>query len=91
MGRRRGGQASPPSGAGAEDEPNQKYRDAHVVVRRRQQGSNFTALFQAADSGRRVVVADELEVVPRGVMAAGAIHGRRPRRVSTCPNDDRPG
>src|SRR4029077_5443355 len=54
--------------AGAEDEPNQKYRDAHVWYDGDNK-ENFTAYkLLIAD-----VVADKLEVVPRGVMAAGAI------------------
>ena len=54
--------------AGAEDEPNQKYRDAHVWYDGDNK-DNFTAYkLLIAD-----VVADKLEVVPRGVMAAGAI------------------
>ena len=54
--------------ANAEDEPNQKYRDAHVWY----DGDNkdkFTAYkLLIAD-----VVGGKLEVVPRGVMAAGGI------------------
>jgi hypothetical protein len=54
--------------AGAEDEPNQKYRDAHVWY---DAGSkdNFTAYkLLIAD-----VVDGRLKAVPRGVMAAGNI------------------
>jgi hypothetical protein len=54
--------------AGAEDEPNQKYRDAHVWY---DAGSkdNFTAYkLLIAD-----VVNGRLKAVPRGVMAAGNI------------------
>jgi hypothetical protein len=57
--------------AGAEDEPNQKYRDAHVWSRREQRTGtvNFTAYkLLIAD-----VVGGTLEAVPRGVMAAGNI------------------
>ena len=54
--------------AGAEDEPNQKYRDAHVWYDSDNK-DNFTAYkLLIAD-----VVGDKLEAVPRGVMAAGAI------------------
>lgn len=54
--------------AGAEDEPNQKYRDAHVWYDGGKKG-NFTAYkLLIAD-----VVGGELKAVPRGVMAAGAI------------------
>jgi hypothetical protein len=54
--------------ADAEDEPNQKYRDAHVWYDSDNK-DNFTAY--------KLLIADvidgKLEVVPRGVMAAGAI------------------
>ena len=54
--------------AGVEDEPNQKYRDAHVWYDGGKKG-NFTAYkLLIAD-----VVGGELKAVPRGVMAAGAI------------------
>ena len=54
--------------AGAEDEPNQKYRDAHVWYDSDRKG-NFTAYkLLIAD-----VVGGKLKAVPRGVMAAGAI------------------
>jgi hypothetical protein len=54
--------------AGAEDEPNQKYRDAHVWYDSDNK-DNFTAYkLLIAD-----VVGDKLKAVPRGVMAAGAI------------------
>ena len=54
--------------AGAEDEPNQKYRDAHVWYDGDKK-DNFTAYkLLIAD-----VVGGKLEAVPRGVMAAGAI------------------
>ena len=54
--------------AGAEDVPNQKYRDAHVWYDSDNK-DNFTAYkLLIAD-----VVGDKLEAVPRGVMAAGAI------------------
>jgi hypothetical protein len=56
------------SWAGAEDEPNQKYRDAHVWYDGEKQG-NFTAYkLLIAD-----VVAGRLVAVPRGVMAADAV------------------
>ena len=54
--------------AGAEDEPNQKYRDAHVWYDGDNK-DNFTAYkLLIAD-----VVGGKLEVVARGVMAAGAM------------------
>jgi hypothetical protein len=54
--------------AGAEDEPNQKYRDAHVWFDGDSKG-NFTAYkLLIAD-----VVGGKLEAVPRAVMAAGNI------------------
>ncbi|MGH3365461.1 MAG: hypothetical protein ACRDOW_12120 [Nocardioidaceae bacterium] len=54
--------------AGAEDEPNEKYRDAHVWYDAEKK-QNFTAyklLIADVDDGR-------LEAVPRGVMAAGNV------------------
>lgn len=54
--------------AGAEDAPNQKYRDAHVWFDGEKKG-NFTAYkLLIAD-----VIGGDLKAVPRGVMAAGAI------------------
>ena len=54
--------------AGAEEGPNQKYRDAHVWYDSEKK-DNFTAYkLLIAD-----VVSGKLEAVPRGVMAAGAI------------------
>lgn len=54
--------------ADAQDEPNQKYRDAHVWYDSDKK-TNFTAYkLLIAD-----VIGDKLKVVPRGVMAAGAI------------------
>ncbi|MBU8820203.1 hypothetical protein [Mycolicibacterium goodii] len=54
--------------ADATDEPNEKYRDAHVWYDKDKK-DNFTAYkLLIAD-----VVGDTLKVVPRGVMAAGAI------------------
>jgi hypothetical protein len=54
--------------AGAEDEPNEKYRDAHVWYDRDKK-QNFTAYkLLIAD-----VVDGTLVAVPRGVMAAGAV------------------
>src|SRR5260370_38137004 len=54
--------------AKAEDEPNQKYRDAHVWYDNENK-DNFTAY--------KLLIADvingKLRAVPRGVMAAGAI------------------
>jgi hypothetical protein len=59
--------------AGAEDEPNAKYRDAHVWYDADKK-DNFTAYkLLIAD-----VVGDRLVAVPRGVMAAGnVIQGSR--------------
>ena len=59
--------------ADAQDEPNQKYRDAHVWYDNANK-DNFTAY--------KLLIADvidgKLTAVPRGVMAAGAImHGAR--------------
>jgi hypothetical protein len=54
--------------AGAEDEPNEKYRDAHVWYDADSK-DNFTAYkLLIAD-----VVGDRLTAVPRGVMAAGNV------------------
>jgi hypothetical protein len=54
--------------AGAAEEPNEKYRDAHVWYDN-QNKDNFTAY--------KLLIADvidgKLRAVPRGVMAAGAI------------------
>jgi len=54
--------------AGAEDEPNQKYRDAHVWYDS-QNKDNFTAY--------KLLIADvingKITAVPRGVMAAGNV------------------
>jgi len=53
---------------GAEDEPNQRYRDAHVWYDARN-ADNFTAYkLLIAD-----VVNDKLKVVPRAVMAAANV------------------
>jgi hypothetical protein len=55
--------------ADAQDEPNQKYRDAHVWYDSDNKDNNFTAY--------KLLIADvidgKLEAVPRGVMAAGGI------------------
>jgi hypothetical protein len=54
--------------AGAEDEPNEKYRDAHLWYDADNK-DNFTAYkLLIAD-----VVDDDLRAVPRGVMAAGNV------------------
>jgi hypothetical protein len=54
--------------AGAEDGPNQKYRDAHVWYDADNK-DNFTAYkLLIAD-----VVGGNLKAVPRGIMASGAI------------------
>jgi hypothetical protein len=54
--------------AGAEDEPNEKYRDAHVWYDADNK-DNFT--------GYKLLIADvvggQLRAVPRGVMAAGNV------------------
>ena len=54
--------------AGAEDEPNKKYRDAHVWYDNDKK-SNFT--------GYKLLIADVIDgrlmAVPRGVMAAAAV------------------
>ena len=69
--------------AGAEDEPNEKYRDAHVWYDADNK-DNFTAYkLLIAD-----VVDGRLVAVPRGVMAAGnvmqGVAGRcRPARART--------
>jgi hypothetical protein len=56
------------SWAGAEDEPNEKYRDAHVWYDAEKK-QNFTAYkLLIAD-----VVGGELKAVPRGVIAAAAV------------------
>ena len=56
------------SWAGAEDGPNQKYRDAHVWYDGENK-DNFTAYkLLIAD-----VVAGKLTVMPHGLMAAGAV------------------
>ena len=59
--------------AGADDEPNEEYRDAHVWYDAAKK-ENFTAYkLLIAD-----VVDDRLVAVPRGVMAAGnAMQGSR--------------
>ncbi|HET7357173.1 MAG TPA: hypothetical protein VFJ09_10915 [Nocardioidaceae bacterium] len=54
--------------AGAEDEPNQKYRDAHVWYDAEKK-DNFTSYKLLITD----VVGGKLEVVPRGLMAAGNI------------------
>src|SRR6201989_3127727 len=54
--------------AGAEDEPNEKYRDAHVWYDSDNK-DNFTAYkLLIAD-----VIGGKLKAVPRGVMAAGNV------------------
>ena len=54
--------------ADAQDEPNAKYRDAHVWYDKDEK-DNFTAYkLLIAD-----VIGGKLEAVPRGVMAAGGI------------------
>jgi hypothetical protein len=54
--------------AGAEEEPNEKYRDAHVWYDADKK-TNFTAYkLLIAD-----VIGGKLQAVPRGVMAAAAV------------------
>ncbi|BBZ19635.1 hypothetical protein [Mycolicibacterium gadium] len=68
--------------ADAEDEPNQKYRDAHVWYDSDNK-ENFTAYkLLIAD-----VVGGKLLAVPRGVMAAGGIMNGARGGVD-LPNDD---
>ena len=68
--------------AGAEDEPNQKYRDAHVWYDAEAK-ENFTAYkLLIAD-----VVDGRLKAVPRGVMAAGNIM-QGARGGIDLPHDD---
>ena len=68
----RGGSASGPAPS---DEPNEKYRDAHVWYDADKK-DNFTAYkLLIAD-----VVDGRLKAVPRGVMAAAGGHAGRPRR-----------
>jgi hypothetical protein len=54
--------------AGAEEEPNAKYRDAHVWYDSDKKDNYTSYKLLIAD-----VVDEKLEVVPRGVMAAGAV------------------
>src|ERR1043165_697504 len=54
--------------AGAEDEPNEKYRDAHVWYDADKK-DNFTAYKLLITD----VVDGQLRVVPRGLMAAGNV------------------
>src|SRR3546814_2916795 len=59
--------------AGAEDEPNEKYRDAHVWYDADNKDNLTAYKLLIAD-----VVSDRLKVVPRAVMsAAGVIEGAR--------------
>ena len=68
--------------AGAEDGPNEKYRDAHVWYDADNK-DNFTAYkLLVAD-----VVGGDLKVVPRGVMAAGGIM-QGARGGIDIPSDD---
>jgi hypothetical protein len=69
--------------AGAQEEPNKKYRDAHVWYDADNR-DNFTAYkLLIAD-----VVDGRLKVVPRGVMAAGGIM-QGARGGVDLPNKDR--
>jgi hypothetical protein len=54
--------------AGAEDEPSEKYRDAHVWDDAEQKENVTACKLLIAD-----VVEDRLVAVPRGVMAAGNV------------------
>jgi hypothetical protein len=68
--------------AGAEDEPNQKYRDAHVWYDADRK-DNYTAYkLLIAD-----VVGGSLKVVPRGLMASGNIM-QGARGGVDLPHDD---
>jgi hypothetical protein len=68
--------------AGAEDEPNEKYRDAHVWYDADKK-QNFTAYkLLIAD-----VVDGKLKVVPRGLMAAGNVM-QGGRGGANLPKDD---
>ena len=68
--------------AGAEDEPNEKYRDAHVWYDAEKK-DNFTAYkLLVAD-----VVNGKLKAVPRGVMAAAAVM-QGSRGGADLPNND---
>lgn len=70
------------SWAGAEDEPNQKYRDAHVWYDADKK-QNFTA--------HKLLIADvvdgKLKVVPRGLMTAGNVM-QGGRGGADLPHDD---
>jgi len=69
--------------AGAQDEPNEKYRDAHVWYDSDKK-DNFTAYkLLIAD-----VVDGKLKAVPRGVMAAGAIMDGARGRINIGKADD---
>jgi hypothetical protein len=70
------------SWANAEDEPNQKYRDAHVWYDADNK-DNFTAYKLLICD----VVDGKLMAVPRGVMAAGNIM-QGARGGADLPNDD---
>jgi hypothetical protein len=68
--------------AGAEDEPNEKYRDAHVWYDADKK-QNFTAYkLLIAD-----VVDGKLQVVPRGLMTAGNVM-QGGRGGADLPKDD---
>jgi hypothetical protein len=54
--------------AGAQDEPNAKYRDAHVWYDARTKDQFGSYKLLVAD-----VIGNELKAVPRAIMAAGAI------------------
>jgi hypothetical protein len=69
--------------ADAQEEPNQKYRDAHVWYDSDKK-SNFTAYkLLIAD-----VIDDKLEAVPRAVMAAGAIVDGARGGIDIPPGDE---
>lgn len=70
--------------SGATDEPNEKYRDAHLWYDAAKK-QNFTAYkFLIAD-----VVDGKLKAVPRGVMAAGNVM-QGARGGADLPKDDVP-
>ena len=68
--------------AGAEDEPNEKYRDAHVWYDSAKK-DNFTAYkLQIAD-----IVDGELQAVPRAVISAAAVMQGSRGGVDLPPDD----
>ena len=68
--------------AGAEDGPNEKYRDAHVWYDNENKDNFGAYKLLIAD-----VIGDRLHAVPRGVMAAGAVM-QGSRGGVDLPDDD---